>query len=165
MTFRFVRLEVTAGETPVTLQKPDMICTGYPLDIQAQLQLPAEEMNQLWEISLRTLERCMHETHEDCPYYEQLQYIAWTRVCKSCLPMPYPAIPVWHSVFFGISTAPSCRTGCCNPAIPVRGRRVILLLLPLDLMLEDYLVQTQDTETVRFICPPWTVFSLILTAA
>ena len=79
-TFRFVRIEVTAGEEDVKLTMPDFIETRYPLQVRAQLNFPDERMAKLWEISVRTLRSCMHETHEDCPYYEQLQYTLDTRL-------------------------------------------------------------------------------------
>lgn len=79
-TFRFVRIEVTAAAHPVTVHMPDFIQTAYPLQVKAQLQLPDERMQHLWDIAVHTLESCMHETHEDCPYYEQLQYILDTRL-------------------------------------------------------------------------------------
>lgn len=79
-TFRFVRIEVVSGDEPVILQKPTYLMTAYPLDVKAKFDFPEEKWDRLWNIAVRTLRNCMHETHEDCPYYEQLQYTFDTRL-------------------------------------------------------------------------------------
>ena len=36
-TFRFVRIEATAGEEPLRLAMPEFLETGYPLEVKAGL--------------------------------------------------------------------------------------------------------------------------------
>jgi len=79
-TFRFVRLTVEAGGEPLVIHRFNYRETGYPLINTADFRCSDESMHQLWDISVRTLRRCMHETYEDCPYYEQLQYAMDTRL-------------------------------------------------------------------------------------
>ncbi|AZN43562.1 hypothetical protein EJC50_06515 [Paenibacillus albus] len=79
-TFRYVRLEVTAGEEPLELAAFDYRDTGYPLEVKAEFSCSDAGYEALWQLSLNTLQRCMHETYEDCPYYEQLQYTKDTRL-------------------------------------------------------------------------------------
>lgn len=73
-TFRFVRLEIETDEEPLTLRVFDYTETGYPLEIKTNAEASDERFAKIWEISERTLRCCMHETYEDCPFYEQLQY-------------------------------------------------------------------------------------------
>lgn len=73
-TFRFIRLTVTTEEEPLTLLGFDYAETGYPLKIRAKVAVSDAAMGQIWDICERSLRRCMHETYEDCPFYEQLQY-------------------------------------------------------------------------------------------
>ncbi|MBS4199873.1 hypothetical protein KHA93_09405 [Bacillus sp. FJAT-49732] len=79
-TFRFVRLHIEVGDEPITIHSFSYRETGYPLEVKAQFQSSEPSMTPLWDVSLRTLRRCMHETYEDCPYYEQLQYTMDTRL-------------------------------------------------------------------------------------
>jgi len=73
-TFRFVRLWLEAGDVPLVLHRFHYRETGYPLEVKASFQCSDKSLHPLWDISINTLKRCMHETYEDCPYYEQLQY-------------------------------------------------------------------------------------------
>ncbi len=73
-TFRFLRLSIKTKEQPLTLSRFDYTETGYPLEVKTQACASDPRFDDIWEISERTLRRCMHETYEDCPFYEQLQY-------------------------------------------------------------------------------------------
>lgn len=70
-TFRYIKLEI---EGDITIDNFDYIETGYPIEISDDYDFGNEKNNKLFEISARTLKRCMHEVYFDCPYYEQLQY-------------------------------------------------------------------------------------------
>ncbi len=78
-TFRFISLDITTKDKPLTLISFDYRETGYPLEVKTEVETSEGEMKDIWDISLRTLKRCMHETYEDCPFYEQLQYAMDTR--------------------------------------------------------------------------------------
>ncbi len=78
-TFRFLRLEIETGEEALTVARLDYRETGYPLEVKTWVKTSDETLDAVWDISERTLRRCMHETYEDCPFYEQLQYIMDSR--------------------------------------------------------------------------------------
>ncbi len=69
--FRFIKVE-SEGDVSISLEKFTEV--NYPLNIRTDYDFGREDDNGLWDISVRTLQRCMHETYEDCPFYEQLQY-------------------------------------------------------------------------------------------
>lgn len=73
-TFRFIRIRIKTAEKPLTIRKLFYEETGYPLEVKTTAETSDASLSDIWDISLRTLRRCMHETYVDCPYYEQLQY-------------------------------------------------------------------------------------------
>ncbi len=78
-TFRYVRLKIRTGKERIRLKELSYVETGYPLKIDTRVETSDPSMEKIWEISARSLRRCMHETYEDCPFYEQLQYIMDSR--------------------------------------------------------------------------------------
>lgn len=70
-TFRFVKVE-TQGD--VRIESLDYRETGYPIQVSDKYDFGSDKDNKLFDISVNTLKRCMHETYMDCPFYEQLQY-------------------------------------------------------------------------------------------
>lgn len=73
-TFRFVQITIETGLEPLTMSQLSYRETGYPLEVQTKIETSDPSLSKIWDISERTLRLCMHETYEDCPYYEQLQY-------------------------------------------------------------------------------------------
>ncbi|KAL2794605.1 bacterial alpha-L-rhamnosidase [Aspergillus keveii] len=73
-TFRFIRVNITVGSHPLVLNEVTINKVNYPLQRLADIDAPDTETKTLWDTSVRTLENCMHDCYEDCPFYEQLQY-------------------------------------------------------------------------------------------
>jgi len=72
--FRCARIIKIETEGDVQLQNFSFVEVGYPLTYPDNCDFGSEKDNKLWKISVATLMRCMQESYEDCPYYEQLQY-------------------------------------------------------------------------------------------
>lgn len=77
---RFVLLRVRTLDAPLELTSFAVRTTGYPW---SDLFLPTvgdEKLSQILGIAARGFLNCTHDLFIDCPYYEQLQYAADTRI-------------------------------------------------------------------------------------
>ncbi|SPO05360.1 related to rhamnosidase B [Cephalotrichum gorgonifer] len=79
-TFRFIQLHIEVSSSEVVLLGFNAETANYPMDVKACVKVAGDDMpERLWNTSVRTLQNCMHDCYEDCPFYEQLQYIMDTR--------------------------------------------------------------------------------------
>jgi alpha-L-rhamnosidase len=78
-TFRYVQLSINTAHDDLILTEFTFRETHYPLEVSTQVKMHSE-LDPMWDISLRTLKNCMHETYEDCPFYEQNQFIFDARI-------------------------------------------------------------------------------------
>jgi len=79
-TFRFVAVEVEVGTEPLTIHSLTHKFSAYPFRELAKFESSERLHAGVWDICWRTARLCAHETYEDCPYYEQLQYGGDTQV-------------------------------------------------------------------------------------
>jgi hypothetical protein len=86
-TFRYVQMHIKTADTPLTINNLQSVFTAYPFRENASFKCSDPELSNIWEVGWRTLRLCSNETHYDCPYYEQLQYVGDTRI--QCLISTY----------------------------------------------------------------------------
>jgi hypothetical protein len=79
-TWRYLDLDITTGDEPLTLESLKAQFTAYPFEERAKLTTGQADLDKIWEVSWRTARLDAHETYMDTPYYEQLQYIGDTRI-------------------------------------------------------------------------------------
>jgi alpha-L-rhamnosidase len=79
-TFRFVEIDVTTAEEPLTLEGLRLFETGYPFEQVGRFDSDDAELNRIWEVGWRTLRIDAHETFMDSSFWEQLQYAGDTRL-------------------------------------------------------------------------------------
>ncbi|RYG15015.1 MAG: alpha-L-rhamnosidase, partial [Chitinophagaceae bacterium] len=79
-TFRYVQLDITTKSEPLIINDFYSYATGYPFKENASFTSNDESLDKIWNVGWRTARLCAGETYYDCPYYEQLQYVADTRI-------------------------------------------------------------------------------------
>jgi hypothetical protein len=72
--FRYIGLEIAAGGTALTLRRIGHRFSAYPYRVQGEFACSDDRLNRLWHVGVHTMRLCAHETFEDCPHYEQMQY-------------------------------------------------------------------------------------------
>ena len=149
-TFRFLRLTITTKDQPLTIKNLRLTETRYPLANKVTFNAPqASWVKKVWDISLRTLQLCMHETYEDCPFYEQLQYtidtrlqILFTYAISNDTELARKTIHEFHS-----SILPE---GILQSRYPSKLPQVIpMFSLHWIFMLHDYYIETGDTQILE----------------
>ncbi len=77
---RFLRLRVRTGDQPLILKDLRFFFTSYPFDQRGRFESNDPELKKIWDTAWHTALCCAHEHYEDCPYYEQMQYVSDTRL-------------------------------------------------------------------------------------
>jgi len=152
-TFQFVKLTVeTAGE-PLTLKPLTYRFTSYPFQKNYDFQCSDAFFKPLEKISWHTFQLCTHETFEDCPYYEQMQYSGDSQITSLlALSATGDARLTKQALYqFAWSLRAEGITECRYPAtlpvvIPSWSLHFILLMA-------DYFDYTADAATIRDLLP------------
>ena len=152
-TFRYVLIEITGGDEAIELEAPAFRAWTHPIECVGGVKTSRPVDRKIWDISVRTLQLCSHETFEDCPYYEQIQYTGDSLITsrlmlyltgKSDLTRQLLYHFAWSLTPEGIT---SSRYPCTMPqVIPSWSLHWISIL-------HDYVLLTGDREIAREFLP------------
>ena len=152
-TFRFVRVEVSPADEPLTIHSLDYTFTAYPFEALARVETSDPATADIWRLCWRTARLCAHETYEDCPYYEQLQYAGDTQVqaMVSYVVAGDASLARQFLYHFDWSRQP---TGLTRSRYPSRVPQTIpFWSLHWVLSVRDYWQHTGDRRTVESLWP------------
>jgi hypothetical protein len=71
---RYIQLHFTLMRAPVTLWYAGLLPANYPVRMSGAFNCSDSLSEQIYEVSRHTLQLCMHERYEDCPWREQALY-------------------------------------------------------------------------------------------
>lgn len=78
--YRYVGLRIKVGAVPLVIHAATQRFTVYPYKIAGTFASSDPRLDRVWTASIETMRLCSHETFEDCPHYEQMQYAGDTMI-------------------------------------------------------------------------------------
>jgi alpha-L-rhamnosidase len=79
-TWRYLQIDVEAGDQPVQIRQLKTWFSAFPFVEQATFSSDDESLPTIWDVGWRTARLDAHDTYMDTPYWERLQYIGDTRI-------------------------------------------------------------------------------------
>ncbi len=152
-TFRYVGLRIETRGAPLTVRAVTHRFTAYPYRVAAEFRCSDPTLEKIWRVALRTMRLCAHETFEDCPYYEQMQYAGDTMITSKIAMLATGDYRLTRQALlhFDWSRLPE---GLTQSRFPSRLVQVIpSWSLHWITCIRDYLLCSGDAETVRQLRP------------
>lgn len=76
---RYLFLTLRQQRSPVQIRHFQLISSTYPVNLVGSFACSDPRLDQIWDISTRTLKLCMEDTYTDCPLYEQTHWVGDAR--------------------------------------------------------------------------------------
>ncbi len=72
--FRYLQITIHNLRGPLKLYRVGLNSCSYPVDQLGAFECSDSLLNRIWGVGCRTLQLCMHDGYEDCPWREQAQW-------------------------------------------------------------------------------------------
>jgi alpha-L-rhamnosidase len=148
-TWRFLKLDITTADQPLTLAGLQLLETGYPFDPVGRFDSDDAQLNRIFDIGWRTLRVDAHETFMDSSYWEQLQYAGDTRI-EMLITYAAAGDPRLALQAIDAFAESNVAGGIMEGAYPSRGHNVITTFsLAWVAMLHDWWLEQPDPAPIR----------------
>jgi hypothetical protein len=76
---RYIFITLSNFKRPVKIRHFNLIASTYPVNYIGDFRCSDRLLDEIWDISARTLKLCMEDTYTDCPAYEQTFWVGDSR--------------------------------------------------------------------------------------
>ncbi len=147
--FRFIQIEIEGNAKVENIYYNEI---KYPLTVDADFISSDTDSKDLWDISIRTLNNCMHDSFEDCPFYEQIEYAMDSRLQALFLRQLSPDRRLIKKCItdFYESAFPD---GMIQARISARRQIIPGFAFHYIYMIHDYMLYDGDKEFIKSLIP------------
>jgi len=79
--FRYMQIDIHNNSSkPLKIYSIGLNFSTYPVEYRGAFNCSDELLNQIWKVGSYTLQLCMEDAYEDCPFREQAQWMGDARV-------------------------------------------------------------------------------------
>ncbi|GAI36584.1 unnamed protein product, partial [marine sediment metagenome] len=79
--FRYMQVDIhNKSSEPLKIYSIGLNFSTYPVEYRGAFNCSDELLNQIWKVGRYTLQLCMEDAYEDCPFREQAQWMGDARV-------------------------------------------------------------------------------------